>query len=635
MVKLSKKEGWIMKNKKIISTALILSLLSFPVLAFGDNVKYSKRDTIPKKYTWSVEDIYSKDSLWEEDYKKLESCLPKVQDYKGSLKDEKSILEFFKLKESILRLKDKLSIYASLKKSEDNANAKYSAMADKADGVSAKVSEAFSFAEPEILALPEEKIKSFENSVELKDYSLYFDNLLRNKKHSLTSEGEKILALASNIASTPENIYTNYTEVDRVAEDIVGIDGKKIKMTSSTYEELRENANRDLRKKAFESEFKSYQKNINTLSSTLAGQVKINSFFAKARNYNGALEASLDSDNVKPDIYNNLIDTVGKDLNYLHKYVSLRKKALNIKDKVRLYDMYVPLAKNTNSKYIEYENAKKMVKEALNPLGKDYMNDLNNGLENRWVDVYENDNKTSGAYCDARYDTHPYVLLNYNGTLDAVSTLAHEMGHAMNSYYSNKTQPYAKSDYPIFTAEVASTTNEALMLDYMIKNAKTKEEKLYLISNYLELIRGTVYSQVMYAEFEKVIHEASEKGESLTSDYLNETWGNLMKKYYGSDFEVEDLAKVWWSRVPHFYYDFYVYKYATGLSAGIILSDKMVNKEKDAQKLYLEFLSAGGNDYPIEMLKKAGVDLSSTEPVSKSLEKFNQLLTQYEELLKK
>ncbi len=620
-------------KKQIVSIVLAASLAISPVLSFADGVSYTTRNTIPKEYTWSIEDIYGSDNAWEEDFKKLEGNLSKVKNYKGKLKDEKSILEMFKLQEELFRLKDKIYVYASMKRDEDNGNQKYAAMADRAESMSGKVAQAFSFVDPEILALSEDTLKGYMGKAEFKDYDIYFKNLLRTKAHSLSSEGEKILALASDLSAVPENIHSSFADVDRKPEPIQLDNGQKIELTSGRYYALLEDSNRDLRRKAFESEFKSYEKNINTLSSTLSGEVKSNIFFAKSRNYNSALEASLDADNIKPQVYDNLIKAVNNNLEPLHKYVSLRKKVLGIQDKVRYYDMYVPIVKQAQKEYIEYDKGKAMVKEALQALGEEYILDMDKAFTERWVDVYENENKTSGAYAWGSYDTHPYVLLNYNGTLDSVSTLAHELGHAMNSYYSNKTQPYVKAEYPIFTAEVASTTNEALMMDYLIKNAKTKEEKMYLINTYLETIRGTIYTQIMYAEFEKAIHEGAENGEALTSEFFNETWGNLMQKYYGEDFEVDNLSKVWWSRIPHFYYNFYVYKYATGLSSGIILADKMGNNEAGAKDAYLEFLAAGGKDYPVEMLKKAGVDMSTTEPIEKAIEKFDSLLTELEKLM--
>ncbi|WP_084605693.1 oligoendopeptidase F [Tepidibacter formicigenes] len=620
-------------KKQIISVVLAASIATFPMLSFADQVRYANRSDVPKEYTWSIEDIYSTDNSWEEDFKKLENSLSKVESYKGKLKDEKNILEILKLKDELFRLKDKIYVYANLKRDEDSSNSKYSAMADRAEGISTKTAATFSFVEPELLSLPEETLKSYINKSEFKDYDLYFKNLLRTKQHSLSSEGERVLALASDITSVPENIASIYRTVDRKTEDITLDNGEKVKVTPAMYSKLLDNQNRDIRRKAFESEFKSFEKNIHTLAATLAGEVKTNIFFAKSRKYNSALEASLDADNIKPEVYDNIIKAVNDNLEPLHKYVSLRKKVLGIEDKVRYYDMYVPIVKQAKNEYISYEKAKEMVKEALYPLGDKYIKDLDKAFKERWVDVYENDNKRSGAYAWGSYDTHPYVLLNYNGTLDSVSTLAHELGHAMNSYYSNKTQFYSKSQYPIFTAEVASTTNEALMIDYLIKHAKTKEEKMYLINSYLEQIRGSIYTQIMYAEFEKAIHEAAENGEALTSEFLNETWGNLMAKYYGEDFEVDDLSKVWWSRIPHFYYNFYVYKYATGLSSGIILSEKMVNNEEGARDAYLEFLASGGNDYPVEMLKKAGVDMSTTEPIEKALQKFDELLTELESLM--
>jgi oligoendopeptidase F len=606
---------------------------SLGVYAEGNNIP--TREEIAEQYKWRLEDIYETDESWEADYKKLEEMIPNVAEYKGTLaKSSRNIAKCLSLVSEIRRLYDKLQVYAWMRSDSDTSVDKYLKMGDRADSIASAIDEATSFIEPELSSIPESKLKNYIKDSRLKDYDIYLESILKRKEHTLSEAEERLMALAGTLSSTPENIYKAFKYNDRNIKKIKNENGEELVLSPATYSMLLESPNRNTRKKAFEGEFGSYKEGINTLAATLYGEVKTNIFNARARKYNSALEAALLSSDIEPKVYDSFIEAVNNNLEPLHRYVSLRKKLLGIEDKVHYYDMYVPMIKSVNSN-IPYEDAKKMVLEALKPLGNQYIKDLEMAFDNRWIDVYETKGKYSGGYCWGSYDTHPYILLNYNGTLNEVSTLAHELGHAMNSYYSNKKQPYSKADYVTFTAEVASTTNEAIMYDYLIKNAKTKEEKIYLIGSYLEQIRGSIYTQLMYAEFEKNIHEAAESGETLTASFLNETWGNLMKKYYGEDFEVDELVKLWWSRIPHFYWNFYVYTYASGLSAGINLSDKIINDGEDARDAYLDFLAAGGSDGPIDLLKSAGVDMSTPEPVEKALQKFDQLLTELEKLINK
>ncbi|MTI68602.1 MAG: oligoendopeptidase F [Firmicutes bacterium] len=607
-------------------------LTSTSIYAEGTDVP--TREDIADEYKWDLEDIYENDEAWEKDYKKLEEMILSIDEYKGKLNESgETLLKALKLKDKAYRLVEKLYVYANMKSDENTANEKYLSLADRAVKIYVKLETKLSFMNPEILEISKKKIdKFFRKEDDLEVYKFYIENLFRSKEHSLTAAEERILALSGEMASTPDNIYNIFDNRDRKLAKIKNENGEEVTLTPGTYSKMLDSTNRDLRKRAFEGEFNSYKDYINVLATNLSGEVKKNIFYAKSRKYDSALEAALSPDNIEPEVYENLLKAVNNKLEPLHKYVSLRKKLLGIEDKVHYYDMYVNMVPSVSSD-IDYEDAKGMVSEALQPLGDEYISDLNKGFDNGWIDVYETQNKRSGAYAWGGYDTHPYVLLNYNGTLNNVSTLAHEMGHALNSYYSNEKQPYITADYPTFTAEVASTTNEALMLDYLIKNAESKKEKMYLINSYLEQIRGSIYTQLMYAEFEKIIHDKAEAGVSLNASTLNETWGNLMKKYYGEDFAVDELVKLWWARIPHFYMNFYVYKYATGLSAGITLSDQIVNDGNEARENYLEFLAAGGSDYPVELLKNAGVDMSTTEPVEKALDKFDELVDEFEVLL--
>ncbi|WXR60256.1 oligoendopeptidase F [Peptostreptococcaceae bacterium AGR-M142] len=617
-----------MKFKKIVSSTLV-SLMILSSVSFATEIP--TRDQIEDEYKWKLDDIYKTSDEFYSDLEKLNSMVDDFLKYEGKLNKESEIVKAVKDKEKMEILAEKLIVFANMSSDTDTNNVEASKMVDKVDSALTDMASKHAFYEVELLENDKSFLEKLAKNTDLKGYDFYFTNLAKNKDKALSKGEERILALASEMAATPEKIYEAYDYKDRKINKVKDENGKEVSLGSS-YSTLLESKDREVRKNAFIGEFSSYDENINTITAALVGEVKSNIFYAKARGYNSALEASLDNDNVKPEVYESFVDAVNNNLDSLHRYISLRKKLLKIEDKVHYYDLYAPIVKSTSDE-ISYEEAKEMVSKALSPLGEQYVKDLKAGLDGGWIDVYENKGKYSGAYSWGGFATHPYVLLNYNGNLNAVSTLAHEMGHALNSYYSNKTQPYAKADYPIFTAEVASTTNEAIMLDYLIKNAKTKEEKLYLINNYLEQIRGSIYSQIMYAEFEKMIHEAVENGQTVDATAVKEMWGGLMAKYYGDDFEVDELAKVWWARVPHFYWNFYVYKYATGLSSGIIISENVMNGDQEKIDAYLDFLAGGGSNYPIEMLKATGVDLSSPQPVENALKKFDSLLDEFESLL--
>lgn len=617
-----------MKFKKIVSSTLV-SLMILSSVSFATEIP--TRDQIEDEYKWKLDDIYKTSDEFYSDLEKLNSMVDDFLKYEGKLNKESEIVKAVKDKEKMEILAEKLIVFANMSSDTDTNNVEASKMVDKVDSALTDMASKHAFYEVELLENDKSFLEKLAKNTDLKGYDFYFTNLAKNKDKALSKGEERILALASEMAATPEKIYEAYDYKDRKINKVKDENGKEVSLGSS-YSTLLESKDREVRKNAFIGEFSSYDENINTITAALVGEVKSNIFYAKARGYNCALEASLDNDNVKPEVYESFVDAVNNNLDSLHRYISLRKKLLKIEDKVHYYDLYAPIVKSTSDE-ISYEEAKEMVSKALSPLGEQYVKDLKAGLDGGWIDVYENKGKYSGAYSWGGFATHPYVLLNYNGNLNAVSTLAHEMGHALNSYYSNKTQPYAKADYPIFTAEVASTTNEAIMLDYLIKNAKTKEEKLYLINNYLEQIRGSIYSQIMYAEFEKMIHEAVENGQTVDATAVKEMWGGLMAKYYGDDFEVDELAKVWWARVPHFYWNFYVYKYATGLSSGIIISENVMNGDQEKIDAYLDFLAGGGSNYPIEMLKATGVDLSSPQPVENALKKFDSLLDEFESLL--
>ncbi|MEZ0536630.1 oligoendopeptidase F [Caldicellulosiruptoraceae bacterium PP1] len=619
-----------MKSKKLIALTLVFAFLFTTIIATAQGPK--KRSEIDNKYKWNLEDIYPTYDKWEQDFKTVQTTyIPKFKNYQGKLNNSKALLECLQLRDKMMRLTEKVYVYANMKADENQADNKVNEMRSRSETLYSNALASVSFIQPELLSLPEKTLKSYLSDKQLSEYKQYLDSVIKQKAHTLSKEGEELLANLSDLASSPKAIYDQLKLADMTFPKIKDEKGNEIQLSQGSYGRYLESKDRDFRKRAFEGIYSSFDKVKNTLAATLNAEVKKNIYFAKARKYNSALEAALDSEFIPRSVYDNLVKAVNNNVKYLHKYVDLRQKVLKV-DKVHIYDMYVPLVENYEMN-IPYEDAKKLILKGLNPLGKDYINNLQNAFDSRWIDVYETENKYSGGYQWGSYDTHPYILMNYDDTVDSMLTVAHELGHAMNAFYTNKTQKYINSNVPIFTAEVASTTNEFLMLNYMIKNAKSDDEKLYLLNSLIENIRGTVYTQVMYAEFEKTIHERVEKGEALSAETLNNIWKDLMVKYYGQNFEVDPLAPLWWSRIPHFYMNFYVYKYATSMAAANEIV-KNLNNQKNIDK-YIEFLKAGSSDYPINVLKKAGVDMTSTKPVDNLLQYFGQLVDEMEKILSK
>jgi oligoendopeptidase F len=592
-----------------------------------------ERDEIDQKYKWKIEDIYAKDADWEEDFKEVKALKERFAAYRGRLGESgENLLECLKLCDDLMRKNDKVFVYTKMKRDENNSNSKYQSMTDRAMALSTEVYAAVSFIVPEILAMDEDHLKKFiESSRELKVYKHFFDEALRQKEHILSEREEKILALSAEIAHAPADIFTMFNNADIKFPVIKDEDGEEIELTKGRYIKFLESHDRRVREDAFHALYSSYFKHRNTLAASLTSNVKKNRFYASVRKYNSSLEASLDSDNVPVSVYDNLIDTVGKNLYLLHRYYELRKEVLKL-DSLHLYDVYVPLVEMPK-RDIPYEEAVKKVEMGLKPLGDEYMGYLKDAFKSGWIDVYENKGKTSGAYSWGAYDTHPYVLLNYQGTINDVFTIAHEMGHAMHTFYTNRTQPYIYSEYRIFVAEVASTVNESLLMNHLLKDTKDKKEKVYLLNHYLEEFRGTVFRQTMFAEFEKIIHSKVESGEALTSDELCKIYRDLNIKYFGSGVVIDKDIDMEWSRIPHFYSSFYVYKYATGFSAAVSLSQQILGEGKPAVDRYINFLKSGSSDYPLELLKKAGVDLSSPQPIEDALYVFGGILNQLEELI--
>jgi len=587
------------------------------------------RDEIQAEYRWRIEDIYTTELLWQEDFDKIKDQLTKISEYQGTLAlSVENLAACLTLRDEMNILAGKLLAFARLQRDENTASAKYQALVGKIEGLLAEAGAAASFIEPEVLSLPDDVLATYRHQPSLAHYSFYFDNLTRQKQHVLSPNEEDLLSRLGEVMQTAENVFNMLVHADMTFPDIKGEDDKIIALSEGRYRSLIMSADRRVRKDAFTGLLGSYNSFRNTLAATLAGNVKKNIFHASTRKFSTSLESALSDGNVPVSVYDNLITTVTNNLAPLHRYIELKRKALKL-DAIHMYDLYTPLAQNANFS-LDYAAGLKLVQNGLAPLGSEYLRILNKGLTSGWIDVYENKGKQTGAYCWGVYGVHPYVLLNYNDRLEDVSTLAHEMGHAIHSYYSQANQPYATSQYTIFTAEVASTTNEILLNEYLLKTTTDKDKKLYLINQYLETVRATVYRQTMFAEFERDIYARAEAGNTLTADLLDEIWHALNVKYYGPNMVVDAEIDIEWARIPHFYWSFYVYQYVTGYAAATTLAEQMMTGGTGAQQRYIDFLKSGGSDYPINILKKAGVDMSAAQPIELTLKKFSSMLDELE-----
>ncbi|WP_339060276.1 oligoendopeptidase F [Tepidibacillus marianensis] len=592
-----------------------------------------KRNEIDTNYKWDLEAIYASDKEWELDFKKAKKLANQLKEFEGKIKDSsKQFLHVLKLSDEVSELVGRIFVYGRMKKDEDNTNGKYQALADRANSLSIEVNGASSYIVPEILSIPTDTLKKFiQEEKGLQLYQQALDEIIRTKPHVLSTEQEKLLAQVGEVAQAADNIFGMLNNADIKFPNIKDENGEEVELTKGRYVQFMESADRRVRKDAFEAMYNTYDSLKNTYAATLNANVKKNVFYGKVRKYPSALVASLDDDNVTPEVYDNLIVTVHKNMDLMYRYVQLRKKVLGV-DELHMYDLYTPIVKDVKIN-IPYEEAKGTVKKGLQPLGEDYLDQLQKGFESRWIDVYENQGKTSGAYSWGAYGTQPYILLNYQENVNDLFTLAHELGHSMHSFYSHQTQAYVYSSYKIFVAEVASTLNEALLMNYLLKTTEDKNKKLYYLNHYLEQFRGTIYRQTMFAEFEKMIHEKVEAGEALTPELLNQMYHELNAQYYGPNMVVDELIDLEWARIPHFYMNFYVYKYATGFSAAISLSQQILKEGQPAVERYLNFLKSGSSDYPVNLLKKAGVDMNTPEPVQKALDVFKEILDQMETLL--
>ena len=589
------------------------------------------REELAREDTWAMEDLYKTDADWLLDLETLKTLGAKLPGYAGEIsKSAQKLLEYQKLGEEISVLLDSLANYAQRKSDEDTRNPVYQDLVGKLTKVWVQLGTDTAFEVPELLSISEEDMARFyEEEPGLALYKRHFDSIRRKRAHILSESEEKLLAMAGEMAGTPEEVYSLFADADLTFRPALDKDGKEHPITQGSYIAAMESSDRVLRKNAFESLYAGFGAYKNSVAAMLAGQVRQLEFFSKARKYASPLEASLDATEVPVSVYHELIAAVHRNFDKMHRYTRLRKKLLGL-DELHMYDLYTPLVE-TSEERIPFAEAKKTVAEALSVMGERYGEILQEGFQNRWIDVYENVGKRSGAY-SAGARVHPYVLLNYTGTLDSQFTLAHEMGHAIHSYLSNKTQPVVYSDYVIFVAEVASTCNEALLMQHLLKKTTDKKERAYLINHFLEQFRTTLYRQTMFAEFELKMAELSSSGVTLTADVLCEEYRKLNEAYYGPDIVLDEEIALEWARIPHFYYNYYVFQYATGYAAAIALSEGILAEGAPAVERYLGFLSGGCSKSPIELLKGAGVDMTTAEPVEKALSLFGTLLDEMEAL---
>lgn len=594
---------------------------------------YQTRAEIPDQYKWKLDHIYPTVKDWEKDVAKVEEMAKAFTKYQGKLGNSSaSLLKAFEDYMSMMRLNDKAYVYANMSLDVNSANSDLQKLADRAEKMYTLVSEKTAWVHPEIVAIPDNKMKQLLADKDLAPYKLFIEDMLRTKPHSLSKEMEELLAKSAPLSNSPTNIYSMLSK-DVKFPKIKDESGKEVQLNRANFVSYLESKDQRVRKDAFKAYYSALIDFQDSFAQTLAAKVKGDNFYADARHYKSALESSLNPNNIPTKVYDELINTVNDNLPLLHRYISLKKKMLGVNE-LHMYDIYVPIVPS-DDKYISFEEGKKVVVNGLQAMGDDYVKVLADGLEGGWVDVYSTDDKRTGAYQWGAYDTHPYVLLNHQGTLDDVFTIAHEMGHAMQSYYTNKTQPYISSNYPTFTAEVASTMNETLLFKSMYAQAKTKAEKMYLLNHYLENFRSTLFRQTQFAEFEKAIHDKEQAGESLNAEAIKKIYLDINKKYYGKDMVSDDEIAMEWARVSHFYnYKYYVYQYSTSFAASQALAKQIMDEGKPAvDRIRTSFLEAGNSAPPIEVLKAAGVDMSTSKPIEQAMQIFEETLTELEKLV--
>ncbi|GAY75873.1 oligoendopeptidase F [Sporolactobacillus inulinus] len=602
-------------------------------MAEGKTTALPKREDIPVEETWDLEAIYPSVAAWEQAFEKVKELIAEAEQFKGKIGESAdSLYALLKKQDEVTELLYKVYVYAHMKNDENTANATFQALHDRASSLAAVAGSKLAFIVPEILAIDPKRLNQFvEGSTSLQLYRHALDEIIRTRPHVLDSEKEALLAAVEEVTDASSTTFGMLNNADLKFPTIKGEAGQDVEITHGRYGTLMESENRQVRKDTFEGVYKTYGAFKNTLASTLSGQIKRDSFYANARKYTSAREAALFRNDIPEAVYDNLIKTIHEHLPLMYRYVALRKKALQV-DELHMYDLYAPLVPNAKIK-VTYDEAKEIVLKALAPLGEDYLDSIRDGFKKRWIDVRETQNKRSGGYSGGSYGTMPYILLNWQDNIDSMFTLAHELGHSMHSYYSRTSQPYPYSDYSIFVAEVASTCNEALLNHYLLNHTDDKKRKLYLLNNQLEGFKGTVFRQTMFAEFEHIIHEKVRAGEALTADLLTETYYSLNKTYFGPDIVVDPQIGLEWARIPHFYYNYYVYQYATGFSAASALSAQILQEGTAAVERYKNYLKSGSSESPIEILKKAGVNMAEPKPVQQAMDVFANVLDETERLL--
>lgn len=596
--------------------------------------KLPARNEISQEDTWRLEDIFPSDEEWDKEYNEVQKLIPNAGKYQGRLGESaETLYEALQFQDHLLSHLGKLYTYAHMRYDQDTTNSFYQGQDDKIKNLYSEAASALAYIVPELLAEDEEKIAGFlEEKTELQLYKHSLEEINLQRPHVLSAEQESLLAQASEVLGASSNTFGMLNNADLEFPSIKDENGEEVEITHGRFIRFLESDEQRVRHDAFKAVYETYGKFRNTFASTLSGNVKKDNFNAKIRNYESARHAALAANNIPESVYENLVNTINDNLHLLHRYVKLRKKVLGVEE-LHMYDLYTPLVKEVKME-IPYNEAKDLILKGLKPLGEDYLNILKEGFENRWVDVHENKGKRSGAYSSGTYGTNPYILMNWQDNVNNLFTLAHEFGHSVHSYYTRKYQPYPYGNYSIFVAEVASTCNEALLNDYLLKTIDDDKKRLYLLNHYLEGFRGTVFRQTMFAEFEHLIHQKAQNNEALTADSLTKEYYELNKKYFGEEaIVIDEEIGLEWSRIPHFYYNYYVYQYATGFSAATALSKQILQEGQPAVDRYIEFLKSGSSDYPIEVLKKAGVDMTSSKPIEDACKVFEEKLNEMESLL--
>lgn len=591
------------------------------------------RDQVEEKNTWNLKDLYKDNAAYEKEVEEIKKLGKEISSYEGKIGDNaETLLKVLDLSAEIGMKTDLAFNYAARLFDQDQGNSENQSIYKKLVSIYTEIGSELAFIDPEILSIDEKKLEKFyKDNDKLEFYRKQIEETQRLKPHTLSAEIEKVIAMTGEMADAPSDIYEAFSNVDITFPVIRDENGEEVQITNGRFVHLLESADRRVRKDTFEGYYSSYKQFLNTMAATYSGEVKARIFRSKLRGYSSNLEAAVNRNNVSPEVYKNLIDTVNNNLDKLHRYVSLRKKCLKV-DELHMYDIYTPMIADA-SKEVTYEEAQKTIMKALQVLGDDYVALLKEAFENRWCDVYENKGKRGGAYSSCAYGCHPYMLLNYNNSLDAMFTTAHEMGHSMHSWYSNHAQPFIYSNYKIFVAEVASTCNEILLLEYLLKNCTDKKEKAYLLNHYLDSFKGTVFRQTQFAEFELKTNEMVEKGGSLNAENLCKLYKEINEKYYGPSMISDEQIAYEWARIPHFYYNFYVYQYATSFCAAVAIADRILKEGEPAVKEYKKFLSSGCTDAPVELLKIAGVDLTTAAPIEAALKKCDSIIDELEKLI--